>query len=89
MTLKLDVRLEQHVFLHPTDQELLLANQALTDALSSVTSTVAAKDSTIVSLSGDLSAATDPTSVSTAVSAAVDAEDTAVAGEISLALSAG
>ena len=89
MRLEVTAEVRHHIYEHPTDQELILANQALTDALSSVTSTVAAKDSTIVSLSGDLSAATDPTSVSTAVSAAVDAEDTAVAGEISSALSAG
>jgi hypothetical protein len=70
-----------HVFNHPTDQELILANAALSSALSNVTSTVSSQASTIASLVAD--------GGSSAVSTAVDEEDTAVAGEISSALAAG
>ena len=70
-----------HVYNHPTNGELLLANAALSTELSNLSTTLSAKDSTIASLSTALAGGD-----SSAVSAAVDAEDTAVAGEISTVL---
>jgi len=88
MRLEVTAHVTHDVFNHPTDQELLMANAVLSTALSNVTATVSGLQSTIDSQSTVI-AAGDSTDVSTAVSTAVDAEDTAVAGEISSALSAG
>ena len=70
-----------HVYNHPTNGELLLANAALSTELSNLSTTLSTKDSTIASLSTALAGGD-----SSSVSAAVDAEDTAVAGEISTVL---
>ena len=67
---------------HPTDGELIIANAALSAALSDATSVVSTLRSENESLSTALSAA-DP---STAVSNAIEAEDNQVASEISQAI---
>ena len=70
-----------HIYNHPTDGELILANEALSTQLSALSTTLSAKDSTIASLSAG-------GNDSSAVSTAVDAEDTETANSISTLLSA-
>ena len=77
--MKLDI--EAHIYNHPTDGELLVANAALSTELSNLSTVLSGKDSTIASLSAG-------SNDSGAVSAAVDAEDTEVANQISAALAA-
>jgi len=65
----------------------LTMNDSLSTQLSALVADLAAKDSTISSLSSVIEGGA--ASVSTAISSAVDEEDTAVAASISSALSAG
>ena len=84
--MRVDLNHVLHIYEHPTNEELRMANAALTAQLSELSSVLSHQDSVIASQSTVIAGAPD---VSSAVSAAVDAEDTEVAGEISSALSAG
>lgn len=87
MHMRIDIH--HHYHCDEVEKELLMANQALENELSAVSSVVSTKNSQIASLSDALSAAEsgDGAAVSSAVSAAVDAEDNAVAAQISSIIS--
>ena len=84
MRFDIEARVHHDVHIHPTNEELAMANAALSTALSQATDTVSTLRSENASLSTVV--ADGAASVSTEVSAAVDAEDTAVASEIQSAV---
>lgn len=84
MRLEVTAHVHHDVHIHPTDQELIMANAALSSALSTATDTVSTLRSENASLSTVV--ADGAASVSTVVAAAVDAEDTAVASEVQSAV---